>query len=360
MEYKLEIKSRNITISKIRMISMFMIVFLHMDDGGFFGHIKYVDYILDAGVGIFFCISAWLYGQKTVNESIKYFYIRNCLKVLGPLWLLCCLVIPVNIFVFHKEFVGLKIVVNSILGLCTYGCIDGCRHLWFITYILFCYLITPLLEFTDISSEKNTLKQFLTKGCLFIGLVLMLGMYKVIGLSVFYPIEYIVVYFISRRTNYYKKDDTQRLQYLIILAGALFTGIWFVYVWDGFNHLPLSSSVEILQSQFEVFTSAALFFGGYNLLNKFGKKNVNGIYHVALSFFDKYSYSIYLTHAYFIWNDKLNFMYLSSSKILNFILTISEVLFIGFCFQNLYDIIEGIIAKKLPKNKKIDFMDIDA
>lgn len=124
-----------------------------------------------------------------------------------------------------------------------------------------------------------------------------------------------------------------------------------MYVWDGFSNLPLSSIIEILQSQFETLTSAALFFASYNLFNQFGKENVSGIYQVALSFFDKYSYSIYLTHAYFIWNDKLNFMYLSSSKLLNFVLTIAEVLIIGFCFQNIYDKIAGMIAKKILKEK---------
>ena len=340
------------TISMIRMFAMIMIIFLHMDDSGFFGHVKYVDYVLDSGVGIFFCISAWLYGQKTVNEATQDFIVRSFLKILGPMWFLYCIVFPLNFFVFHKKFEGLKILVSSILGLCSYGQVDGCRHLWFITYILFCYLLTPLLEWIDISNTKNTQKQFLTKVCIFSGVVLILGSYKIIGLSVFYPIEYIVVYFISRRTNYYQKNDTKLLQYLIILAGILFTGIWFLYLWDGFSKLPMSSTVKILQSQFETLTSAALFLVGYNLLKKLNQMKKDKKYPIVLSFFDKYSYSIYLTHAYFIWNRNLNFMYFSSNKFLNFILTICEVLLVGICFQKIYDRLEGLFKKALYRDDR--------
>lgn len=339
--------NRDITISKIRMLAMLMIICLHMDNSGFFGYNAYVDYILDAGVGIFFCISAWLYGKKSVTREIKYFYTKSFMKILGPVWLLQSIIVAINIMVFHKEFDGLKIAVNAMLGLCAYGHVDGCRHLWFITYILFCYLITPLLEWIDISNKKNTGKQFGVKIFLFITVLLILGQYKIIGLSVFYPIEYSVIYFISRRINYYEKNDTMGLQCLIIFLGILFTGIWFAYVWDGFCTLPMSSTIKILQSQFETLTSAAVFLICYNVLNFHRKQKIDGICSLILKFSDKYSYSIYLTHAYLIWNNNLNFMFLSGYKILDFLLTIFEVLLVGVIFQKIYNLIASSIRLRI-------------
>lgn len=137
------------------------------------------------------------------------------------------------------------------------------------------------------------------------------------------------------------------LQCLIIFLGILFTGIWFAYVWDGFCNLPMSSTIKILQSQFETLTSAAVFLICYNLLNFHRKQKIDGICSLILMFSDKYSYSIYLTHAYLIWNNNLNFMFLSEYKILNFLLTIFEVLLVGVCFQKIYNLIVSSIRLKI-------------
>ena len=45
------------------------------------------------------------------------------------------------LFFFQRESISLTLVLKC---LCTFGTVNGGGHLWYIRYILFCYLLTPL------------------------------------------------------------------------------------------------------------------------------------------------------------------------------------------------------------------------
>ena len=130
-------RQKNYSISLLRLIATSFIVLCH-----FF---QYYDVELawwfNVGVQMFFCISGFLYANKKIDSAID-FITGNLKKILIPYF---CFLIPTIAIYF--AFAGDSITVSSaISALLTSDTIGGIGHLWFIPYILFCYLITPYLQ----------------------------------------------------------------------------------------------------------------------------------------------------------------------------------------------------------------------
>lgn len=130
------IKGKDYSISFLRMTSMIFIVTCHFLQ--YYGN--ELAWWLNVGVQIFFFVSGFLYGHKEDVVSID-FIIKNFKKILIPYF---CFLLPViGLYaVFAKENLTLSLVRKTLLCAST---IKGIGHLWFISYILFCYLITPYL-----------------------------------------------------------------------------------------------------------------------------------------------------------------------------------------------------------------------
>ena len=80
------------------------------------------------------------------REKTKQFYIKRLSRILPAYYIMLGIIIAVDFFTGTKVTVG-EIAVNI---LCVQKFIDGvpyCGHLWYITCIMICYLITPLLCF---------------------------------------------------------------------------------------------------------------------------------------------------------------------------------------------------------------------
>lgn len=95
---------------------------------------------LNVGVQIFFCLSGWLYGQKTITDDIA-FYKKNAVKILVPYYLTVIPAIIVHFIFFPSQIDAVKAL--KVLT-CTENVIGG-GHLWFIPVILLCYVFTPIL-----------------------------------------------------------------------------------------------------------------------------------------------------------------------------------------------------------------------
>lgn len=127
---------RSYSISLIRLISMLLIVTCHI--------MQCLDWELawwfNVGVQIFLCISGYLYGQSK-KKDITVFYKSRFIKILVPYFLIFIVVAILEILLVRPEVS----IVNIAGGLFCRTTISGGEHLWFIRYILLCYLITPLL-----------------------------------------------------------------------------------------------------------------------------------------------------------------------------------------------------------------------
>lgn len=94
----------------------------------------------NVGVQIFFIISGFLYGGKEINDPIA-FIVRQFKKILIPYY---TFLIPVSIvyMFFARKSITITSFIKSVFGA---GTIKGLEHLWFVGYILFCYILTPYL-----------------------------------------------------------------------------------------------------------------------------------------------------------------------------------------------------------------------
>lgn len=100
--------------------------------------------ITNTGVLIFLFISGFLYGRKEIDD-FKQWFIKRAKKILIPLYVFMIFLIIIQ--VINKEGINwvsyFKYLINM-QGLL--GVIQGAVHLWFLTALMLCYLITPLLQ----------------------------------------------------------------------------------------------------------------------------------------------------------------------------------------------------------------------
>ncbi len=127
---------RSYSISLIRLMSMLFIITCHI--------MQWLNWELawwfNVGVQIFLCISGYLYGQSPKREVTEYFKSRF-VKILVPYYVVF-VVAAIFEILFARSYIN---VVNVIGGLICFKTIPGGEHLWFVKYILLCYIFTPFL-----------------------------------------------------------------------------------------------------------------------------------------------------------------------------------------------------------------------
>lgn len=102
--------------------------------------------IFNIGVPIFFILSGYLHGQKSAPKNRLKWYGRKLRRLLLPLYIF--LAILAAFYLFTGLSIDLSIWWQTIVPICglTQKYIPGCGQLWFLTHLLICYLLTPLLQ----------------------------------------------------------------------------------------------------------------------------------------------------------------------------------------------------------------------
>lgn len=101
----------------------------------------------NVGVPLFFIISAYLLALKShISTNLTHFYKRRLISIF-PSYLIYIASVVIVLFVIGKA-PDIKSIICYGLGLSglTDTNILGLGHLWFITVLLICYLITPFLD----------------------------------------------------------------------------------------------------------------------------------------------------------------------------------------------------------------------
>ena len=137
------LSSESCCITTLRSLAMIMIVACHIVLS--YGSNYYA--VLNMVVQIFFVISAFLYAQKEI-ACPKPWLMKRFFKLYPPLFifLICAFSL---LFVVHPELFSFKKVLlyfmdcQYFLGKEQYEELD---HLWFMTPIFICYLVTPFLQ----------------------------------------------------------------------------------------------------------------------------------------------------------------------------------------------------------------------
>lgn len=283
---------KNNSISLIRAIATCMIVSCHILQG--LGN--ELAFWMNIGVQIFLCMSGYLYGKKEI-KGVTAWYKRQYFKIMLPMWILATVVILVMNLM--KERIAISSILFTYLGIAEFRTIPILTHTWFITYILLCYLITPLLQMIDIEkTEKKWHFCFEIAGIILVMAFLQLG--NLIQIMPQYIACYIVGYFFARReTKTGGKREIKELTIFLTVIAALTLPIR-LYIQYGSGSITWSgwSAVQTQITQWHhSLLGIVLFFGMLFLFEKIHIKENR-----VIRYFDKSSYSIYLVHQIFILN----------------------------------------------------------
>lgn len=139
-------KNYNYTIGFIRILACALIVWIHTSEFMLDGRFNKLHFA-NIGVQIFFFMSGYLYSNKTIPSTGKWLK-RNCLKIAKPYWLFLAVIIPLIMLLDANRLSAVKVIATfiGVQGFFPDFIIEGIGHLWFISYILLCYLLTPLLK----------------------------------------------------------------------------------------------------------------------------------------------------------------------------------------------------------------------
>ena len=188
-------ESRFITV--MRVLSMMSIVVCHYVV--WFPKISFIENLFNIGVPLFFIISGYLYGKKKKEHPGK--WLKNKIITLSIPLYIYYLIGAFVLLLFHR--LGRVDFLNTV-KLCFHlqGVLGGgignltVSHLWFITFIFICYLITPLLQRIDL--PRNTFICVMSAVCVIeAALMLLLGTHmNLIWLPGVF--SYIIAYYVSR------------------------------------------------------------------------------------------------------------------------------------------------------------------
>lgn len=330
-------KKRDIGISFARLISMCMIIVCHImqrDKIGIqiFGQkVLYSDW-LDVGVQCFLFISGCLYGRKEKLEPLR-FYKKAFPKILVDYYLY---IVPLLLIILTTNVWNWEITQADIFNLLTFsGHTQGFGHLWFIKNILFCYLLTPvLLEIVNSFSDQFFEVKILLSGVLFHIAVA----YQFPG---FKPACFNCYWLGIAWTQAQKRkrrgwNAAIFFGTVLLLIGEGLMTLWglnrtqrviFTFV-DNYCHDLLGASIVLL-----------ICWACRNL-----QKSKNHILQCVLTWSDRYSYDVYLTHFVFFWSP-LDVLRRIDNKALAILTALGLTVVATYIIHFLADMIRGKLFK---------------
>lgn len=143
--------NRQTWISFLRVIAMLFIVGCHLAVESSIQMIQLASQFLNVGVQIFFMISGFLFGYRKADDNVFQWYQRRAKRIFPVYY--CFLLILLMIYLITGQKLILK---NWIVSICCLQGIQiylyGAEHLWFLSVLCLCYIITPAFK---CSAEKK-------------------------------------------------------------------------------------------------------------------------------------------------------------------------------------------------------------
>lgn len=126
----------------------------------------------NVGVPVFFVLSGYLHSLKAAPIHTVKWYAKKLQRLMVPLYIF--LAILAVIYFIAGYSINWAVWLQSVIPVCglTENYISGCGQLWFLTHLLVCYLVTPLLQ-------RNRVNLSLWKLALLWGVVAILLAYMV-------------------------------------------------------------------------------------------------------------------------------------------------------------------------------------
>lgn len=139
------IASERLTLDYIRIFACLCIYLCHIFEIGTSFIFSLGTQFFNVGVALFFMLSGYLYSGKKLNQSAVRWYQKKILRLGIPVWIFMVIFIPILIGIGIIPSVSQILYNLFLLSGLSQQYIPRCGHLWFITHILICYLVTPFL-----------------------------------------------------------------------------------------------------------------------------------------------------------------------------------------------------------------------
>lgn len=299
------------SISVARLLAMISIIICH-----FFQYYNNEwAYWFNVGVQIFFMISGFLYGNKEIVDPISWIK-KQFIKICVPYYVFLLFSI-----ILYAAFVPQCLTISSVVrSIFTIGPIHGLGHLWFVSNILVCYLITPYL-----SCIADYLNRFTCSKSMKIFLFLFV-VYNIISILIhshFRPGHiscYIIGYFSAVYINKRKDFKLNQVFFATLLPTFLTVG--------GYCYLKYYKEFPFVGYASHLTDFSHLFLGySLTLLMMIVFRNVNRF--SLLDFSDKYSYDIYIVHQLLILSP-FTLLTVTDSISLNILITAVTIIISGW------------------------------
>lgn len=326
----------SLAISLLRVVGCVFIVICHLAQESQYSIIQMSAQLFTVGVPIFFIISAFIYSKKQIGQPVNWLVQRGK-RILIPMYLLVGIIMGYSIIILNKniDLKTLGIYIFNAQGF-TGGKLRGTGHLWFLSVLMICYILTPCLEKIKSSFDRKALIKIVIIGMM-LQILLAIFYSKLIGIYLAHVCIYTIVYMFSDEEVYNVKN------YIIL---AIITGIATLFRFY-LKTIDDRTSRDLIHALYEcivvpysmgilgLWVTSTVFYmvRKFEFLNKFKKI----ILHI-----ERYSFEIYLVHYMYIVGP-FNLLDTTNSRILN----IGIVLIITYISSRLLYTCEQIIYKKI-------------
>ncbi len=294
-----EVAKKNVPIQIIRISAMISIILCHLLQEVGNSKISLLSQFFNVGVFIFLFLSGYLYGNKKIDNPSKWL-VKRFVKLMIPIYIFMMIMFILQLFnnTFQIKYVFIYLFnLQRILG-----SIQGAGHLWFMTVLMFCYFITPVL---------NNYKKRITKNYTFIIIYFMISILlcfinEEIGQILLYLSIYICGYL------YRNQEDKINIKPRNIIILSLIAIVLRVG-----GHILLDET--ILYDRIIVSTTHLILSFMFIITVKGLAKNIKS--NQFINHFDSISYYIYIVHYPFMVGP-VRTMGVTSNLIINTVITI--------------------------------------
>lgn len=322
---------KNISIQIMRIIAMFLIVICHLCNYSNNKVISYLGNFFDVGVFIFFLISGYLYGNKKIDNNFRWL-LKKVIVVLFPMYVFVIFITCVNV-----KLTGIfdyKSILNYLLNIQYFtSSMRGAGHLWFISVIMVCYLLVPILnKFKTIIINK---KSSILITVMFVSFVA--GLFsKTIGLLGFYILTFYIGYLI--KNNEFQVFSLSIIKTSLMIATSVIVRLFGKFILDdtlfyettivGITHLIIAIALFVIIYKY---TSKLNICNGF-ILNK-------------INLLDGLSYYIFIVHYMYI-AGPICLLNITNYYILNLLIFAVITVLTAYALKSLVDAILGINVKQ--------------
>lgn len=322
----------NVAVSVSRVLAMFMIIICHI--GSATGN-SAIGQLFQTGVQVFLFISGYLYSNKDINNTNRWLWGRF-VKICIPCYLFILGAAAVNTFLGnHFSWVMLILGVFNLEGyhhifnkMYYIPAIPGTAHLWFITALMICYLLTIFVKRKPVSLKY--LMIFLSVG-------IVLGFFGI-------RLDYFWIYFVGYLYGKSCKKISGK-KYALVCLAAIGAGILRMIVKgycdiNGENNFYLFVVIPFVYNVLAIwiFTTIELLVN----IRIISEVIVNTPISKVIVWIDGISFYVFITHYIFI-DEPLRILGLTQYSFLNAILLTIAIISVSILLKK----ISSDIGKKI-------------